>query len=76
MTGHRYIVWPDGSKYDGDFQGGHMHGTGQYTWPNGDTYNGEWQEGKRQGRGVYVFDEGSKKYSGSFNNDTIEGFGR
>lgn len=28
--------WPDGSRYEGEFENGLKHGVGFYSWPNGE----------------------------------------
>ncbi len=32
---HAVMVYPNGHKYEGDFNYAKFHGTGIYTWPNG-----------------------------------------
>ncbi|KPP62580.1 hypothetical protein Z043_119231 [Scleropages formosus] len=29
-------MWPDGSRYEGQFTNGHKEGVGVYTWPDGE----------------------------------------
>lgn len=32
------MLFPDGSKYKGEWKDGNMDGKGVYIWPNGDLY--------------------------------------
>lgn len=32
-------VWPDGSRYEGEFANGLKHGRGRYTWADGEVIN-------------------------------------
>ncbi len=34
-------VWPDGSKYEGDFKKGKKEGKGKFIWADGSRYEGE-----------------------------------
>ena len=40
--------------YDGEWEDGKMHGTGEYTWPSGEHYKGKWENNMRNGRGVFT----------------------
>lgn len=41
------FTWPDGRKYDGQWQGGKQHGIGTYSTISGKSRQGEWKDGKR-----------------------------
>jgi drug/metabolite transporter (DMT)-like permease len=57
--------WPDGSRYDGEWHDGLMHGTGTMIWGAGTNwpdlvYEGEWQAGRPTGSGVYHSPDGTR----------------
>lgn len=41
-------------RYEGDFEGGYVHGMGQFTGKDGKVYRGEWSAGRRHGYGECV----------------------
>ena len=43
MDGKGTMVWPDGSRYDGDFKCGKIEGKGKKEFANGNRYVGEWK---------------------------------
>ncbi len=58
-------TWPDGSRYDGEWQAGLMHGTGTMIWGAGTAwpdlvYEGEWQDGRPAGSGIYRTPDGGQ----------------
>lgn len=67
-------IWPDGSKYEGQFKDDLMHGQGTYTWPSGAQYIGEFENGLRNGQGTYTMSDGSQ-YIGQFKDDVMHGKG-
>ena len=44
------FIYPDGSKYEGNWQDDLRNGHGKYTYVNGDTYEGEWNNHVRHGQ--------------------------
>jgi radial spoke head protein 1 len=54
------FFYPDGSKYDGDWNENVREGYGTYTYPNNDTYEGEWKNHQRHGKGTYTYAATSK----------------
>ena len=42
MDGKGVMVWPNLSRYEGDFKVGKMHGEGTKYFSNGDKYIGSW----------------------------------
>ena len=62
--GKGILLFPDGNKYEGDFQHRKRHGRGKI-WnpmdPNEGSYEGEWQNGMPHGKGIMLF-PGGKKY--------------
>ena len=59
------LIWPDGSRYEGEFYNGHLQGEGTFTWPDGSSYKGEWQNDLPQGQGVFTWPDGSQ-YEGEW----------
>ena len=44
------FIYPDGSKYEGNWQDDLRNGHGKYTYVNSDTYEGEWNNHVRHGQ--------------------------
>ena len=40
------MIYPDGSKYVGEWIDGSKHGHGTYTFPDGEQYVWEWNDGE------------------------------
>ena len=53
--GKGIFYYPDGSKYEGDWNENVRDGHGTYTYPNNDTYEGEWKNHQRHGKGMYTY---------------------
>lgn len=47
------MVWPDNTKYEGEFVNGKMEGKGVKTWPNGNRYEGMWKNDLQHGAGIF-----------------------
>ena len=43
MDGKGVMIWPDESRYDGDFKLGKIEGKGKKEFANGNRYVGEWK---------------------------------
>ena len=54
-------MWPDGSKYVGNFNQGIIEGFGVLQHSNGLSYEGDWQNNKPHGMGV-LNNNGTKIY--------------
>jgi hypothetical protein len=77
IPGNGTFVFPDGSKYVGDYvdTGGVKVREGDGTWTFGpESYVGAWKSDQMHGRGKYKFASGSK-YDGNFVNGAFEGIG-
>ncbi|KAL2089312.1 hypothetical protein ACEWY4_014000 [Coilia grayii] len=66
--------WPDGSRYEGEFENDLKHGVGVYSWPNGEVYEGGFYKDYRHGKGTYTWPDGSK-FTGKFYLNRKEGYG-
>lgn len=54
-------IYPDGSKYEGEWKDVFKHGQGTYTFSNGDTYVGEWKYNNKDGIGTLTQKDGTIK---------------
>jgi hypothetical protein len=61
-------LWPDGSKYIGQWSEGKASGFGRFILADGDCYEGDWLADKAHGEGTYVYADGAR-YEGSWVND-------
>ena len=73
-TGTGYLLFPDGSRYEGPFLNGLFHGQGVRTWPNGDRYVGSFVQGHMTGQGKMTSSDGAS-YECGWHNDLYEGEG-
>ncbi|CAJ1330625.1 unnamed protein product [Effrenium voratum] len=69
--GYNYKVFPDGSRYEGQWKDGLKHGKGRFIYPDGDVYDGEWSDGKAHGHGTYTSKQ--SKYVGEWQSDLKHG---
>ena len=72
--GRGILLWPDGSKYTGQWRNNYASGKGKLIHSNGDIYEGEWDNDKPNGYGEYIRIDGSK-YKGNWKNDKQDGKG-
>ena len=68
--GHGAIIWPSGSRFEGDrfegeFRDGRMHGHVILIWGDGRRYEGELRDGTLNGYGTYTFANGNR-YEGTW----------
>jgi hypothetical protein len=73
-------VWPDGTKYVGEWNWDGSKSGGTITWPDGRVYQGDWKivEGKQDlpdGQGTLTWPDG-RKYTGDFRDGKMQGFGK
>ena len=54
MEGKGIMIWPDGSRYEGDFKSGKIEGQGTKVFSNGNTYIGWWKNDLQHGSEVYL----------------------
>lgn len=53
-------IWPNGSRYQGEFSNGRIEGTGAFYWPDGSSFRGEWHEDLPQGKGIFTWPDGKQ----------------
>lgn len=73
-TGTGYLLFADGTRYDGPFVNGAPQGEGVKVWSNGDRYEGTFVQGHLAGQGTITFKDGTT-YTGSWLNDKRDGHG-
>lgn len=74
MNGKGVFKWPNGMKYEGEYEMDKMNGIGTLTWyflffctfkdyrfrPDNKKYIGQWAEGKQHGKGCLIYSDLSK----------------
>ena len=63
--GRGTCLFPDGSRYTGEWAWGAMHGDGRYELANGDVFVGQMQRGQWQ-RGKLRWNASDDEYDGEF----------
>ena len=63
------LIFKNGEKYVGDFEGGSITGQGTYFYSDGTKYVGEWLIGKRFGFGTLYSSDGKKLNEGEWKDD-------
>ncbi|MCB0705950.1 MAG: caspase family protein [Saprospiraceae bacterium] len=56
--GKGIYVYPDGSRYEGEFYKGEPEGLGTVVYQNGDRYEGEWMSNTPHGQGIMYYANG------------------
>lgn len=69
-TGRGYLVYPNGTIYEGDWQRGERHGLGVCYYDSGNIYVGQFVAGKMQGTGTMFFASGNF-FTGEFQDSQI-----
>ena len=69
------MIYPDGSKYVGQWKEGMKSGRGVYDYANGDRYEGGWLEDAKHGDGVYYYNETGSKFCCKFQRLMLFRFG-
>jgi len=72
--GRGTMVYPNGDRYDGEFQGGKRNGCGTFTFDSGRRYMGQFQDDDFQGIGIWML-EGGHYYIGQFQENRCHGWG-
>ena len=66
------MIWPDQSRYEGEFVDGKMEGNGIRYYANGNTHEGEWFQDKAHGTGVFFKASDNSYKEGKWNMGKIE----
>lgn len=60
-NGQGIYAYPDGSKYEGNFEHGKLRGQGKWFFPNGDKYVGAFKDNYPNGKGTLFHSDGRKQ---------------
>jgi hypothetical protein len=71
-NGAGITVFLNGSRFEGEFKNGNIHGQGRFIYADGSIYTGGFKDGRRNGRGLYTDSQGTQ-YSGKFIDDKFQG---
>jgi len=69
-------LFPDGSKYKGEFRDLKPNGKGYIRYVNGNTYKGDFVLGVREGKGILFEKRSNSIYEGDFKDDMFNGHGK
>ncbi|CAH1155085.1 unnamed protein product, partial [Phaedon cochleariae] len=72
--GEGHMLFPNGTRYDGNFENGHFHGNGILSFADGAKYEGEFFQGWFHGYGVFWRSDGTR-HEGEFRGGKIWGLG-
>jgi len=68
-------TYKDGSKYEGELQGGLRHGQGKLTYSDGTWFDGTWILDRIEGYGAFYYENSKVSYEGEWKNNKREGNG-
>ena len=68
------IIFPDGSKYEGEWKNGKQNGQGTFTDHKLGKYVGEHKDGLPHGQGVFISADG-RQYNGEWKEGKLDGQG-
>ena len=76
LNGEGVYIYPDGTRYEGHFEGGKKQGSGVLKFADGRYYDGDFHNGKRHGYGEGSFtSNGGYRYDGEWKDDKPDGRG-
>jgi hypothetical protein len=75
VNGEGTMIYPDGSKYEGEWKDNKRDGFGIFIYPKGSKYMGYWERNKRSGLGAYNHYKG-ESYIGEWKNNKKHGVGK
>jgi hypothetical protein len=58
VNGHGIMAYPNGCKYEGEWQESNQEGFGIYYYSRGSTYRGYWRNNKKNGLGEFIYYNG------------------
>ena len=65
----------DGSRYEGEFEGGEITGKGERHYPDGSVYVGQFLSGEKHGYGEIHYAKTKEWYKGEWNLNVRQGHG-
>ena len=68
-------MWPDGAKYEGEYNNGMKHGKGTFHWADGSIYKGDFADNHIDGEGEYQWSDG-RKFTGGWRENKMHGNGK
>ena len=74
MDGRGSMLYANGNRYDGEYQGGTRNGCGSFSFENGRRYVGQFRDDLFSGRGVWMLENGDR-YIGDFEFNKCSGEG-
>jgi hypothetical protein len=74
FKGQGIYFFPDGARYEGNFENDTQNGPGIWYFASGHKYEGQFKNGNFHGQGNMTWKSGNK-YEGNFENDIRSGFG-
>ena len=69
MHGVGTMIWPDQSRFEGDFLNGKIEGRGTKYFSNGNKYIGQWKDDAMHGSGVWFSLKDQTKRQGQWQNN-------
>ncbi|MBD2067101.1 protein kinase [Leptolyngbya sp. FACHB-671] len=73
--GRGTMIFPNGYRYDGEFQNGKRNGCGTLTFENGRKYVGQFEDDQFSGVGEWILESGDR-YIGEFKDNRCDGKGK
>ena len=68
MKGKGIFYWPDGKRYEGEFNDDKKNGYGEFYWPDGRVFKGMWKNGVQDGEGEIYDPKKDKTKKGLWEN--------
>ena len=69
MSGNGVMIWPDQSRYEGEFKNGMMNGQGIKQYAGGNRYVGQFKDDQMQGTGIWYDVKDQSKRQGTWVNN-------
>lgn len=66
------MIYPDQSRYEGEFENGKANGRGVRYYANGNIHDGNWFENKQHGSGTFYSVQDGQYKQGTWNNGKLD----